>query len=98
MLQIIQGDVFELCIDIDGIDHNLIEKITFSSKSLGLNEPLQYYDGRFTIRIEGERTKVFPIGFSGYDLTLTLLGGESLTIKHGEKIEVLKKINLVQNE
>lgn len=98
MLQIIQGDIFELCIDIKDIDHSLIEKAMFSSKSLGLNETLEYYDGRFTIRIEGEHTKVFPIGFSGYDLTLTLLGGESLTIKHGEKIEVLKKVNMVQNE
>ncbi|MEG1882003.1 MAG: hypothetical protein RR207_05890 [Clostridia bacterium] len=101
MLQIIQGDIFELCIDICNIDPVAIEKVEFSSKDLGVQENVKLYKNRYTLRIAGEKTKSFKEGFVRYDLTITFIDKEVLTIKRNDKIEVLSKVNkvnMVKNE
>lgn len=97
MLKIVQGDVFELHIDIRNVPLFLIKRVVFSSKDLGVEIPASFYDGRYDVRIEGEWTSKFEPGFVRYDITMFLTDGEKLTIVQNEKIEVLKKVNEVKN-
>ena len=98
MLQVVQGDVFEFGVDFCNLEPMLIERVVFTSKKLGIQETAVFENGEYRVRIEGERTRLFPAGFIGYDLTVVLIDGERLTVRNNEKIEVLRKSNEVQNE
>lgn len=99
MLKVVQGDVLEFVIMLCRIDPIVIERVTFQCKDLGLEQVAEQEDDIYRIRILGEITKNFPIGFSRYDIAVTLTDGEQLTVKHNDKIEVLKKVaSEVQNE
>lgn len=98
MLQIIQGDVFEICVDFCRIERTLIERVVFASKDLGAERDAEECNGNYRIRFEGGETTQFPSGFARYDLTVCFVDGECLTVRHDEKIEVLKKVGLRKNE
>ena len=91
MLKIIQGDVFEFGVCIGNVPLFVIARVEFASKDLGVFQVAELYKGRYSVRIEGERTKYFSPGFARYDLTLTLVDGQKLTVCRNEKIEVLEK-------
>lgn len=93
MLQIIQGDVFEICVDLCQIEQALIEKVMFASKDLGAVREADHCGGSYRVRFEGRETLRFPPGFARYDLTVGFIDGECLTVVCNEKIEVLKKVN-----
>lgn len=98
MLQIIQGDVFEICVDLCSIEPALIDKVVFASKDLGTERAAEKCNGNYRVRFEGRDTARFSSGFARYDLTVCFLDGESLTVRHDEKIEVLKKAGVRKNE
>ena len=98
MLKIIQGDVFEFSVCFGNVPLFAIQKVEFASKDLGVFQSAELYKGRYSVRIEGERTKCFSPGFARYDLTLTLVDGQKLTVCRNERIEVLEKVNEVKNE
>ena len=93
MLQIVQGDVFEVSFELCGIDRVAIEKVLFSSKNLGLSEEAVFAEDGYIVRLEGGRTANMPPGFSFYDLTIVFIDGQRLTAKRNEIVEVLKKEN-----
>ena len=90
MLRIVKGDVFEFEIMLCRVDLNLIENVIFFSKDLGLELKAEQEEDTYRIRILGERTKAFKAGFARFDVVVVLIDGERLTVKHNEKIEVLK--------
>lgn len=98
MLQVVQGDVFEFGVDFCNLAPMFIDRVVFTSKKLGLQETAMFENGEYRVRIDGGRTRLFPAGFIGYDVTVILTDGERLTVRSNEKIEVLRKCNEVQNE
>lgn len=98
MLKLIKGDVFEISICPCDIPAMLIDRLVFSSKDLNIEEDAFIDNCTFHVRIVGERTKDFPIGFVHYDLTVFLVDGQRLTIKHNELIEIVGKMNEVRDE
>lgn len=99
MLQVVKGDVFEFVIMLCRIDPIVIEKVIFQSKDLGLELQAEQEEDIYRIRILGERTKEFKIGFAKYDIVVVLIDGERITVKHNDKIEVLNKATSeVRNE
>ena len=93
MLQIVQGDIFEVSFELCGIDRVAIEKVVFSSKSLGISEAAVFAEDKHIVRLESDRTANIPPGFSFYDLTIVFIDGQRLTAKRNEIVEVLKKEN-----
>ena len=91
MLQIVQGDIFEVEFELCGIEHGSIDKVIFSSKKLSLTEIAEPSDDGYTVRIPSGRTAGLPPGFSFYDLTIVFIDGQRLTAQRNEIVEVLKK-------
>jgi len=95
LLQIIQGDIFEVSFDICGVDRVGIDKVVFSSSDLKINEVTTLCNnGEYSVRIGSERTRMFPTGFAFYDLTIVFIDGQKLTAQRNEIVEVLKKENI----
>ena len=79
LLQIIQGDIFEVSFDICGVDRVGIDKVVFLSSDLKINEVTTLCDnGEYSVRIGSERTRMFPAGFAFYDLTIIFIDGQKL--------------------
>ena len=91
MLHLVRGDILEFCVAMCNVDPYAVKKVEFSSKDLSITTEAFFDDGVYRVRILGEKTKDFPIGFSKYDITLTLIDDEKVTIRHNERIEVLEK-------
>lgn len=92
MLQVVKGDVLEFGISFGNIDSELIEKVVFACKELGVEETADREEDEFRIRIAGETTKNFKTGFLKYDLIATLVDEQEVTIVHRQKIEVLERV------
>ena len=98
MLTLIQGDVFEFCIRLGyKIDPYAVKSVEFISKDLNFRQRAFLEDGAYRVRVEGRVTRRFPVGFSRYDVVLTLIDGETVTVK-SERLEVLKRQSEVRNE
>ena len=95
MLHVVRGDVFEFSILLCSIDLDLIEKIEFISKRLNICERAERDGDSYRVKILGERTKEFPLGFSKYNVIVTLIDGGELTVRC-DKVEVLMRV--VRNE
>lgn len=95
MLHVVQGDVFEFSITLCNVDFDLIEKVEFISKRLDVKERATLEDKTYQVRIPGERTKTFPLGFAKYNVIVTFIDGEELTVRY-DKVEVLGRV--VRNE
>lgn len=99
MLRVVKGDVFEFVIILCRIDPIVIEKVTFQSKDLGINQEAEQEEDIYRVRILGDITKDFSTGFAKFDIVVTLTDGETITVKHNDKVEVLEKVKSeVQNE
>lgn len=94
MLKVVQGNIFEFVIVLYGIHPSLVNEVIFESEKLGIREIAEQEEDVYRIRISGERTKSFPLGFQPYNITVTLLDNEKLTVKRS-KVEVLKKVGEV---
>ena len=95
MLTVVKGDIFEFCVVMCNVDPYAVKKVEFSSRDLGLIHEAFYDDGVYRVRIHGEVTKNFPVGFAKYDVTVTLIDDERLTVKVNERVQVLEKRNEV---
>ena len=91
MLTLVKGDVFEFCVAMCNVDPYAVKSVEFSSKDLGIRHEAMFDDGIYRIRIPGEKTKDFPVGFPRYDVTVTLIDDEKLTVVHDSRVEVLEK-------
>lgn len=99
MLRVVKGDVFEFVIILCRIDPIVIETVTFQSKDLGINQEAEQEEDIYRVRILGDITKDFKAGFAKFDIVVTLTDGETITVKHNDKVEVLEKVKSeVQNE
>lgn len=92
MLQVVKGDVLEFGISFGNVDPELIEKVVFACKELGIEETADREEDEFRIRISGEVTKNFKSGFLKYDIIATLIDSQEVTIVHRQKIEVLERV------
>ena len=95
MLHIRQGDLFEFTLTLLNIDFSLISKVEFISEKLNLQEIAELDGEIYRVRIEGARTRNFPLGFAKYFIVVTLIDGEELT-PICDKVEVLARV--VKNE
>ena len=91
MLHVVQGDVFEFSITLCNVDFGLIEKVEFVSKRLAIAERAVLEDSTYQVRIPGEKTKTFPLGFAKYNVIVTFIDGEELTVRC-DKVEVLGRV------
>lgn len=95
MLQIVQGDIFEINFELCEVDKTAIKKVVFSSKCLGITEDSELTEEGYRVRISGEYTAKLPSGFAFYDLTIVFIDGQQITAKRNDIVEVLKKENNV---
>ena len=95
MLTVVKGDVFEFCVAMCNVDPYAVKKVEFSSRDLAVKHEAFFDDGIYRVRIHGEITKNFPVGFAKYDITVTLIDGEKVTVKANERVEILEKRNEV---
>ena len=56
MLQVVKGDVFEFGLSFGNVDPELIEKVVFACKELGIEEEADREEDEFRVRIPGEVT------------------------------------------
>lgn len=95
MITVVKGDVFEFCVAMCNVDPYAVKKVEFSSRDLGIKHEAFFDDGIYRVRIHGEITRNFPVGFAKYDITVTLIDDEKVTVKSNERVEVLEKRNEV---
>ena len=57
MLQVVKGDVFEFGLSFGNVDPELIEKVVFACKELGIEEEADREEDEFRVRIPGEVTR-----------------------------------------
>lgn len=96
----INGDTLEVYFVIEEVEPDVIDKIYFSSESLGIYSELPYADymAGYCLRLTEEVTSDFRPGFYYYDLTAELEGGSRLTLIHNGFLTILKKRNCVPSE
>ena len=92
MLQVVKGDVFEFGLSFGNVDPELIEKVVFACKELGIEEEADREEDEFRVRIPGEVTKDLKTGFLKYDIIATLIDEQEVTLVHRQKIEVLERV------
>ena len=91
MLNLVRGDMLEFTIALPNADGYAIQKVEFASSDLAIRTDA-FLDGKvYRVRIEGEKTKDFPVGFSHYDIIVTLIDNQQVTLKYQERIEVLAR-------
>jgi len=91
MLHLVQGDVLEFCIAMCNVDPFAVKQVHFISKDLGVEVEAYWDNGVYRVRVQGEITQKFPVGFARYDVVVTLIDDEKVTVKLNEKMEVLKR-------
>ena len=91
MLKVVKGDVFEFGLSFENVATELIEKVVFACKELGIEEEADREEDEFRIRILGEVTKDFKTGFLKYDIA-TLIDEQEVTLVHRQKLEVLERV------
>ena len=92
MLKVVKGDVFEFGLSFENVATELIEKVVFACKELGIEEEADREEDEFRVRIPGEVTKDFKTGFLKYDIIATLIDEQEVTLVHRQKIEVLERV------
>ena len=92
MLQVVKGDVFEFGLSFGNVDPELIEKVVFACKELGIEAEADREEAEFRVRIAGEVTRNFKTGFLKYDIIATLIDEQEVTLVHRQKIEVLERV------
>lgn len=92
MLKVVKGDVFEFGLSFGNVATELIEKVVFACKELGIEEEADREEDEFRVRIPGEVTKDFKTGFLKYDIIATLIDEQEVTLVHRQKIEVLERV------
>ena len=92
MLKVAKGDVFEFGLSFENVTTELIEKVVFACKELGIEEEADREEDEFRIRIPGEVTKDFKTGFLKYDIIATLIDEQEVTLVHRQKLEVLERV------
>ena len=90
MLKVVKGDVFEFGLSFENVATELIEKVVFACKELGIEADRE--EDEFRIRIPGEVTKDFKTGFLKYDIIATLIDEQEVTLVHRQKLEVLERV------
>lgn len=91
MLNLVRGDMLEFTIALPNADNYAIQRVEFASSDLAIKVDA-FLDGKvYRVRIEGEKTKNFPIGFSRYDIIVTLIDNQQVTLKYQERIEILDR-------
>ena len=92
MLKVVKGDVFEFGLSFENVATELIAKVVFACKELGIEEEADREEDEFSIRIPGEVTKDFKTGFLKYDIIATLIDEQEVTLVHRQKLEVLERV------
>lgn len=94
-LEIIKGDTLTLNINVNnGID--LIEKMFFSSKVLGIEKEANYFGGNvYQIVISAEETKRFNVSQATYDITVVKKNDSISTCIYNGYIFIREKENML---
>lgn len=94
-IQIIKGDTLTLNINVNnGID--LIEKMFFSSKALGIEKEIEYFgENVYQIVISSEETKRFNVPQATYDITVVKNNEHIQTCIYNGYIYIYEKENVV---
>ncbi len=89
MISIVKGDVFEFDVEVEDVDLTYIDKVTLHIPKLNIKEEATFINEVYKIRIEGNVTREFPVGFFNYSLIITFTDGEEYTALTDEKLEVV---------
>lgn len=94
-LEIIKGDTLTLNINVNnGID--LIEKMFFSSKVLGIEKEVSYFgENVYQLIISSEETKRFNVSQATYDITVVKKNDSISTCVYNGYIYIYEKENVV---
>lgn len=91
-LEVIQGDTLTRTIVVD--EEELVKRVTFVSKDLGIQKELSYLtDGRYCLLIPSDETEKLEPRTSTYDLTFHFVSEKTATVVYNGKITVHKKYN-----
>lgn len=95
-LKIIQGDDKNIKVNFTGAGADQIQSFYFSSASLGITKHFtEKIDGAWIITLTSEETKSFTKGTHSFDITVTTLGGETITSIYNGTICVHEKTNKI---
>lgn len=94
-LEIIKGDTLTLNINVNnGID--LIEKMFFSSKVLGIEKEVSYFgENVYQLIISSEETKRFNVSQATYDITVVKKNDSISTCIYNGYIFIREKENML---
>ena len=95
MLKVVKGDVFEFGVSFGNVATELIEKVVFACKELGIEEEADREEDEFRVRIPGEVTRNFKTGFLKYDIIATLIDEQEVTLVHRQYLEVMERLENV---
>ena len=97
ILQMVQGDDFELTISVHGGEEcEDIESIYFSSQDLNVSKKFQDIgDGLYYISFPCEETRQFIPKIANFDITIRFIDGETITALFQNKLEILRKGNKI---
>ena len=98
VLSVVQGDIFDLNLSLESDDEILdIEKIIFSCRDQNVvAEFNDLGDYNYYLEIPGEETKNFIPKVSSFDITIVFVDGETLTTAYQNRLQVLRKFNLIE--
>ena len=92
-LQIIQGDTFGLSIKLQNVDYDTIEKIIFSSATLGISKEFQKRENDYYLELSCGETCILSKIVCCYDITAFFIGNKTKTLEYRGTISVLEKVN-----
>jgi len=98
VFKLVQGDIFELNLTVTGGDETAeVDKIYFSCRDQGIVKQFENLgDDLYFISISPDETKKFNPKITSFDITVIFDDGGILTEVFQNKLEVLRKRNLIE--
>lgn len=98
-LEIVSGDTYDILVEVENYDVNLIEKIVFSCKDLNLVKDFDRdwteNSNLFALHFDSEETKNFPPKCFDYDITVIFTDGTINTATYRSAIKIYPKVNKI---
>lgn len=94
-LEIIQGDTFDLEIELEDVDVLTIDKIIFSSATLNVKYEAQWSDEEnvYLVSLTAKDTAEFEPMKASYDITVLFVNNKVSTARYNGVLIVKEKVN-----
>ena len=98
VLQLVQGDIFELTLTVTGGDETMeIDSIYFSCRDQKIVKKFESLgDNLYFISISPDETKKLNPKITSFDITVIFDDGGIVTEVYQNKLEILRKRNLIE--